>query len=165
MIDPQTVFREELEAIRSAGTWKEERPISSSQHAQITIRAQRVLNFCSNNYLGLANDPRVLEAACDAIREWGFGLASVRFISGTQDLHRRLESRLAAFFGFDDAILFGSCFDANGGVFEALLGEQDVVISDSLNHASIIDGIRLSKARRLRYPHGDLQALEQILAE
>lgn len=124
-----------------------------------------MLNFCANNYLGLSDHPAVLEAARRALEERGFGLSSVRFICGTQDRHRQLEERLAGFFGFEDAILFGSCFDANGGVFEALLGESDAIVSDQLNHASIIDGIRLCKARRYRYAHADLTELEARLRE
>ncbi len=159
------VFAATLEEIRSAGTWKEERVIQSPQGAEIEVGGRRVLNFCANNYLGLSGHPRLLAAAREALDARGYGLSSVRFICGTQDLHRELERRLAAFFGFEDAILFSSCFDANGGVFEALLGEQDAIVSDSLNHASIIDGIRLAKARRYRYAHADLADLEAKLGE
>jgi glycine C-acetyltransferase len=159
------VFAATLEEIRAAGTWKEERIIQSSQGAEIEVGGRRVLNFCANNYLGLSGHPRLLDAARAALDARGYGLSSVRFICGTQDLHRELERRLAAFFGFADAILFSSCFDANGGVFEALLSEQDAIVSDSLNHASIIDGIRLAKARRYRYAHADLADLESKLAE
>jgi glycine C-acetyltransferase len=159
------VFRTEIDAIKAAGTWKEERLIGSPQGVEIEVGGRRVLNFCANNYLGLSDHPAVLEAARRALDERGFGLSSVRFICGTQDRHRQLEERLAAFFGFEDAILFGSCFDANGGVFEALLGEADAVISDQLNHASIIDGVRLCKARRYRYAHADLGELEARLRE
>ncbi len=159
------VFRRQLEEIRAAGTWKEERLIASPQGAEILVNGKRVLNFCANNYLGLSSHPRLLQAAREALDERGYGLSSVRFICGTQDRHRELERRLAAFFGFEDAILFSSCFDANGGVFEALLGEEDAVISDALNHASIIDGIRLCKARRLRYAHADMAELEVRLEE
>ncbi len=154
------VFRAELDAIREAGTWKEERLITSAQGVEITVEGRPVLNFCANNYLSFSNHPAVAAAAREALDERGFGMSSVRFICGTQDRHRELERSLASFFGFEDAILFGSCFDANGGVFEALLGEQDAVISDALNHASIIDGIRLCKARRLRYAHADMSDLE-----
>jgi glycine C-acetyltransferase len=159
------VFAATLEEIRAAGTWKEERIIQSPQGAEIEVGGRRVLNFCANNYLGLSGHPRLLDAARAALDARGYGLSSVRFICGTQDLHRELERRLAAFFGFADAILFSSCFDANGGVFEALLSEQDAIVSDSLNHASIIDGIRLAKARRYRYAHADLADLESKLAE
>ena len=159
------VFRAELEAIAAAGTFKEERILASPQGAEIQVGGRTVLNFCSNNYLGLSSHPAVLAAAHDALRDRGFGLSSVRFICGTQDLHKRLEAELARFFGFEDAILFGSCFDANGGVFEALLGEQDAIVSDTLNHASLIDGIRLCKARRHRYASGDLDELGARLAE
>jgi glycine C-acetyltransferase len=161
----QAILERQLEEIRSAGTWKEERILASPQGAVIRVGEREVLNFCANNYLGLSCHPRVLEAARRALEERGFGLSSVRFICGTQDLHRRLEAELARFFGFEDAILFGSCFDANGGVFEALLGEEDAVVSDALNHASLIDGIRLCKARRLRYASGDVGELEGRLAE
>ena len=159
------VFARTLEEIRAAGTWKEERILQSPQGAEIEVGGRRVLNFCANNYLGLSGHPELLAAARAALDARGYGLSSVRFICGTQDLHRELERRLSAFFGFDDAILFSSCFDANGGVFEALLSEQDAIVSDSLNHASIIDGIRLAKARRLRYAHADLADLESKLAE
>ena len=159
------VFAAVLEEIRAAGTWKEERIIQSPQGPEIEVGGRKVLNFCANNYLGLSDHPRLLEAARAALDGRGYGLSSVRFICGTQDLHRELERRLAAFFGFDDAILFSSCFDANGGVFEALLGEQDAIVSDALNHASIIDGIRLAKARRYRYAHADLDDLEARLRE
>ncbi|HVP69050.1 MAG TPA: glycine C-acetyltransferase [Anaeromyxobacteraceae bacterium] len=161
----RAVFQSVLDEIRAAGTWKEERLIGSPQGAEIEVLGRKVLNFCANNYLGLSSHPRLLAAAREALDDRGYGLSSVRFICGTQDRHRELERRLAAFFGFEDAILFSSCFDANGGVFEALLGEEDAVISDALNHASIIDGIRLCKARRLRYAHADLRDLEARLAE
>ena len=159
------VFARALEEIRAAGTWKEERIIQSPQGAEIEVGGRRVLNFCANNYLGLSDHPGLLAAARAALGDRGYGLSSVRFICGTQDRHRELERRLAAFFGFEDTILFSSCFDANGGVFEALLGEEDAIVSDSLNHASIIDGIRLAKARRFRYAHADLADLEAKLTE
>ncbi len=159
------LFRSTLEEIRTAGTWKEERILQSPQGAEIEVGGRLVLNFCANNYLGLSSHPDLLAAARAALDGRGYGLSSVRFICGTQDLHRELERRLSAFFGFDDAILFSSCFDANGGVFEALLGEEDAIVSDSLNHASIIDGIRLAKARRYRYAHADLADLEAKLVE
>jgi glycine C-acetyltransferase len=159
-------FAATLEGIRAAGLEKTERRILGPQGASIRVQesAEPVLNFCANNYLGLSSHPRVLEAAREALDAYGYGLSSVRFICGTQDLHQRLEARLARFFGMDDAILYSSCFDANGGLFETLLDERDAVISDALNHASIIDGVRLCKAERLRYPHGDMGALEQALA-
>jgi glycine C-acetyltransferase len=159
------VFARAIEEIRAAGTWKEERIIQSPQGAEIEVGGRKVLNFCANNYLGLSDHPALLAAARATLDDRGYGLSSVRFICGTQDRHRELEGRLAAFFGFEDAILFSSCFDANGGVFEALLGEQDAIVSDSLNHASIIDGIRLAKARRFRYAHADLADLEAKLVE
>jgi glycine C-acetyltransferase len=157
------VYRAELKAIRDAGTWKEERLIASRQGVEIDVGGKKVLNFCSNNYLGLSSHPRVLAAAHRALDERGYGMSSVRFICGTQDKHRELEKKLSGFFGFDDCILFSSCFDANGGVFEALLGEQDAIISDALNHASIIDGVRLCKAERFRYANGDMGELETHL--
>ncbi len=163
--EARAVFRRQLDEIRAAGTWKEERLIASPQGAEILVNGKRVLNFCANNYLGLSSHPRLLAAARAALDERGFGLSSVRFICGTQDRHRELERRLAAFLGFEDAILFSSCFDANGGVFEALLSEEDAVISDALNHASVIDGIRLCKARRTRYAHADMAELEARLEE
>jgi glycine C-acetyltransferase len=163
--DAQKLLARALEEIRAAGTWKEERILQSPQGAEIEVGGRKVLNFCANNYLGLSDHPSLLSAARSALDGRGYGLSSVRFICGTQDLHRELERRLAAFFGFQDAILFSSCFDANGGVFEALLGEQDAIVSDSLNHASIIDGIRLAKARRYRYAHADLADLESKLGE
>ncbi|HZZ85871.1 MAG TPA: glycine C-acetyltransferase [Anaeromyxobacteraceae bacterium] len=161
--DAAGIFRAQLEAVRAAGTFKEERVLASPQGAEILVNGRRVLNFCANNYLGLSSHPAVLEGARRALDARGFGLSSVRFICGTQDLHKELEARLARFFGFEDAVLFGSCFDANGGVFEALLGEEDAIVSDSLNHASLIDGIRLCKAERHRYPSGDLAEAERLL--
>jgi glycine C-acetyltransferase len=154
----------ELDEIRSAGLFKAERVIVSPQGSSIRVGdGQEVLNFCANNYLGLADDPRIISAAKEAIDRWGYGLASVRFICGTQDVHKQLEQRISGFLGTEDTILYSSCFDANGGLFETLLGEQDAVISDELNHASIIDGIRLSKARRLRYRNRDLADLQAQL--
>jgi glycine C-acetyltransferase len=145
-------IEDELGEIRSAGLFKAERVIVTPQGAGIRVTGgAEVLNLCANNYLGLADDPRIVAAAKQAMDRWGYGLASVRFICGTQDVHKRLEQRISEFLGTEDTILYSSCFDANGGLFETLLGEQDAVISDELNHASIIDGIRLSKARRLRY--------------
>ena len=155
-----------LEEIRAAGLYKDERIITTPQNVEIKVSdGSEVLNFCANNYLGLADHPEVIAAAHKALDEHGFGLASVRFICGTQDLHKDLESTISAFFGTDDAILYTSCFDANGGLFETLLGPQDAVISDSLNHASIIDGIRLCKAQRHRYPNSDMAALEKALQD
>ncbi len=159
------VYRAQLQEIRDAGTWKEERLIASHQGVEILVNGNKVLNFCANNYLGLSSHPEMLAAARAALDERGYGLSSVRFICGTQDQHRSLEKKLAQFFGFEDAILFGSCFDANGGVFEALLGEEDAIISDALNHASIIDGIRLCKAQRFRYANGDMDELEKLLQQ
>jgi glycine C-acetyltransferase len=154
----------ELDEIRSAGLFKAERVIVSPQGSSIRVAdGMQVLNLCANNYLGLADDPRIVAAAKEALDHWGYGLASVRFICGTQDVHKQLERRISAFLGTEDTILYSSCFDANGGLFETLLGEQDAVISDELNHASIIDGIRLSKARRLRYHNRDMADLEAQL--
>ncbi|HEX8907723.1 MAG TPA: glycine C-acetyltransferase [Anaeromyxobacteraceae bacterium] len=161
----QEIFRRQLEAIRAAGTYKEEHPLASPQGARVVVGGREVLNFCANNYLGLSSHPAVLEGARRALDQRGFGLSSVRFICGTQDLHQELEAALARFFGFEAVILFGSCFDANGGVFEALLGEEDAIVSDALNHASLIDGIRLCKARRYRYASGDVAELEARLEE
>lgn len=154
---------QELAGIEEAGLTKHERGIRGPQRAEITADGAEVLNFCANNYLGLADDPRILSAARTALDEWGYGLASVRFICGTQEQHLELERRLADFLGTDDAILYSSCFDANGGVFETLFSAEDAIISDELNHASIIDGIRLSKARRLRYRNRDMADLEEQL--
>ena len=153
----------ELDEIRRASLWKGERVIESPQGARIAVGGHEVLNFCANNYLGLANDPRLIQAAQDGLARWGFGMASVRFICGTQSIHKDLEAAIARFLGTEDAILYASCFDANGGLFEALLGEPDVVISDALNHASIIDGIRLCRAQRRRYEHTDMTDLERML--
>jgi glycine C-acetyltransferase len=156
----------ELDEIRAAGLFKAERVIDSPQGPDIRVTdGNEVLNLCANNYLGLADDPRIVAAAKDALDRWGYGLASVRFICGTQDVHKQLERRISAFLGTADTILYSSCFDANGGLFETVLGEQDAVISDELNHASIIDGIRLSKARRLRYHNRDMADLEAQLKD
>lgn len=149
-----------LAQIEADGLMKRERLIEGAQGAHVTIGGRRMLNLCANNYLGLADDPRLVAAAEAAMASHGYGMASVRFICGTQDLHRALEARLARFFGMEDAILFAACFDANGGLFEPLLGEEDAIVSDSLNHASIIDGIRLCKARRFRFQNGDMADLE-----
>jgi len=157
---------ETLAEIREAGTYKSELTMTTPQGAHVNVEESgELLNLCANNYLGLANHPAIVEAARDALDRWGYGMASVRFICGTQALHRELEQRLSEFLGTDDTILFSSCFDANGGLFEALLGEEDAVISDQLNHASIIDGIRLCKAQRLRYANGDMDELERRLEE
>lgn len=153
----------ELAGIEEAGLTKHERGIRGPQNAAITADGAEVLNFCANNYLGLADDPRILDAATTALQEWGYGLASVRFICGTQEQHLELERRLADFLGTDEAILYSSCFDANGGVFETLFAADDAIISDELNHASIIDGIRLSKAQRFRYRNRDMADLEEQL--
>ncbi len=165
----EMAFLEDLgrrtEALRSEGLYKDERVISSPQDAAVSLERGSVLNFSANNYLGLANHPAVIAAAEDGLRRHGFGVASVRFICGTQTVHKELERRLSAFLGTEDTILYSSCFDANTGLFETLLGEEDAVISDALNHASIIDGIRLCKARRLRYANGDMADLERRLKE
>src|SRR3954454_1574012 len=155
-----------LAEIREAGLWKHEHLISTPQSAHVGLDGQPdVLNLCANNYLGLASHPAIVEAAHDALDRYGFGMASVRFICGTQTLHRELEERLSEFLGSDDTILYSSCFDANGGLFEALLGAEDAVISDELNHASIIDGVRLCKAQRFRYKNNDMVELEARLQE
>ena len=156
-------LHQETEALRSEGLFKSERIITSPQQADIQVGEDTVLNLCANNYLGLANHPKLLETAKKAIDTYGFGLASVRFICGTQDVHKTLEKRLAAFLGTEDTILYSSAFDANGGLFETLLGPEDAVISDALNHASIIDGVRLCKAKRFRYANNDMADLERQL--
>ena len=159
-------YAAELDAIRDQGLFKAERIITGPQSAQIELADGRtVLNFCANNYLGLADHPDVIQAAKDALDSHGFGMASVRFICGTQDLHKQLEARIAEFFGTEDTILYAACFDANGGLFEPLLGEEDAIISDALNHASIIDGVRLCKARRYRYANCDMADLEKQLQQ
>ena len=159
-------LEEELKQIREAGLFKDERIISSPQEAEITLNTgQTVLNFCANNYLGLSNHPALVNAAKEALDTYGFGMSSVRFICGTQDLHKTLESKIAEFFGTEDTILYAACFDANGGVFEPLLTAEDAIISDSLNHASIIDGVRLCKAQRYRYKNADMDDLEAQLKE
>lgn len=158
-------LQQRLDDIEEAGLFKRERQIASPQSSHIRTGGADVLNFCANNYLGLANNPAIISAAKKAMDDWGFGLASVRFICGTQKLHVELEERVSSFLGTEDTILFSSCFDANGGVFEALFSEEDAIISDELNHASIIDGIRLSKAKRFRYKNRDMQDLEtQLIA-
>ena len=159
-------LRSQLEEIRSAGLYKSERVIATPQQPTVKVSDGRdVLNFCANNYLGLADDPRVVAAAKEALDRWGYGMASVRFICGTQEVHKELERRLSGFLKTEDSILYSSCFDANGGLFETLLGKEDAVISDELNHASIIDGIRLCAARRYRYHNRDMAHLEEQLRE
>ena len=155
----------ELAALREQGLYKEERVLQGPQGAEVTVGGATVLNFCANNYLGLAGDPRVVEAAKRTLDQWAYGLSSVRFICGTTELHKQLESELAAFLGLEDAILYAACFDANGGVFEPLLGEDSAIITDQLNHASIIDGVRLCKAQRFIYRHADLESLAHRLEE
>ena len=154
-----------IQELKDSGLYKNERPIDSAQQAHIHSANRELLNFCANNYLGLANDPRVIKAAREILDERGFGVASVRFICGTQDIHKELEAEVSRFLDTEDTILFSSCFDANGGVFEALFSEEDAIISDELNHASIIDGIRLSKAKRFRYLNRDMVDLERCLQE
>jgi glycine C-acetyltransferase len=154
---------QELDRLHQKSLYKNERVISSAQQPHLVADGRRVINFCANNYLGLCNHPELIQAAQDALKQYGFGLSSVRFICGTQDIHKALESALSRFLGTEDTILFSSCFDANGGVFEALFGEEDAIISDALNHASIIDGIRLCRARRLRYANNDMADLEKQL--
>ncbi|MCB0446512.1 MAG: glycine C-acetyltransferase, partial [Gelidibacter sp.] len=162
----QQHLQQELKSIKDAGLYKEERIITSPQGAEITLNTgETVLNFCANNYLGLSSHPEVVQAAKDAMDTHGFGMSSVRFICGTQDIHKTLEAKIAEFYGTEDTILYAAAFDANGGVFEPLLGEEDAIISDSLNHASIIDGVRLCKAARYRYQNSDMKDLEkQLLA-
>src|SRR6188474_2845174 len=155
----------EVEEIRTSGLYKTERIISSPQGAEITVNNKTVLNFCANNYLGLSSHPKVIEAAHKAIDSHGYGMSSVRFICGTQDIHKELEKKLSEFVGTDDTILYAAAFDANGGVFEPLFNEEDGIISDALNHASIIDGVRLCKANRFRYEHNNMDDLEAKLKE
>jgi glycine C-acetyltransferase len=156
-------LQQELQEIKDAGLYKQERIIESEQGAEITVNGRKVLNFCANNYLGLSSHPKVIEAAHRTIDQRGYGMSSVRFICGTQDIHKELEEKLSKFLGTEDTILYVACFDANGGVFEPLLGENDAIISDELNHASIIDGVRLCKSRRGRYKHNDMADLEAQL--
>src|SRR5262245_58201576 len=159
------ILRPQLEDLKARGLYKRERQLESPQGSAIDVGGREVINFCANNYLGLANHPAIVEAAHDGLRRYGYGMASVRFICGTQDLHKRLESAVAHFLRKDDAILYTSCFDANTGLFETLLSEDDTILSDELNHASIIDGIRLCKAKRYRYKHADMADLERGLQE
>ena len=166
MSNSKQIYQDTLSQIEAEGLYKKERTITTPQSVGInTIEGGDVLNFCANNYLGLANNPEVIAAAKKALDDHGFGMASVRFICGTQDLHKQLESKISEFFGTDDTILYTSCFDANGGLFETLLGPEDAVISDALNHASIIDGVRLCKAQRYRYANSDMADLEAKLKE
>ena len=158
-------LQQTLTEIREAGLYKSERIITSAQRAEITVADKQVLNFCANNYLGLSDNPRLIEAAKKAMDSHGFGMSSVRFICGTQDIHKQLEAAIAEYFGTEDTILYAACFDANGGVFEPLLTEEDAIISDALNHASIIDGVRLCKAQRYRYANADMAELEECLKQ
>ena len=161
----QQYLREKIDGIEQAGLYKRERVIEGPQQAEIPVATGSVLNLCANNYLGLANHPAIVQAAQKALEQWGYGLASVRFICGTQAIHKELEARISEFLGTEDTILYSSCFDANGGLFETLLEAEDAIISDELNHASIIDGVRLSKAARYRYRNGDMNDLEEKLKE
>ena len=163
--DINAFLRTELDGLRAKGLYKAERRITSPQRSGITVNGAEVVNFCANNYLGLANHPDIVNAALDGVKTWGYGLSSVRFICGTQDIHKRCEQQIAGFFGKADSILYISCFDANGGLFEPLLTDQDAIISDELNHASIIDGVRLCKAQRFRYKHNDMTDLRAKLEE
>jgi glycine C-acetyltransferase len=163
--NPRAHYRAILDDIHDSGLWKDERIITSPQGSEITVGGRTVVNFCANNYLGLSSHDRVIEAAREALDSRGYGLSSVRFICGTQDRHKQLEAAISKFLGTEDTILYTSCFDANGGLFETLLGPEDAVISDALNHASIIDGIRLCKAQRLRFEHDDMADLEARLEE
>ena len=159
------VLEKELEEIKSLGLFKTERIITTPQGADITANGKEVVNFCANNYLGLSFHPKVIEAAKRAIDTHGYGMSSVRFICGTQDIHKELETKISKFLGTEDTILYAAAFDANGGIFEPLFNEQDAIISDELNHASIIDGVRLCKAQRFRFKHNDMADLERILRE
>jgi glycine C-acetyltransferase len=163
--DLNAFLRTQLADLKEKGLYKAERRLESPQRSGITVNGREVVNFCANNYLGLANHPDIVAAALEGLKTWGYGLSSVRFICGTQDVHKRLEQQIAGFFGKGDSILYISCFDANGGLFEPLLGEQDAIISDELNHASIIDGVRLCKAQRFRYKHNDMADLKAKLEE
>src|SRR6516162_4012468 len=157
--------RQQLDDLRGQGLYKAERLLQSPQGSAIRVGDREVINFCANNYLGLANHPAIVEAAHEGLRQYGYGVASVRFICGTQTIHKELESAVARFLGKDDAILYSSCWDGNGGLFETILGDTDAVLSDELNHASIIDGIRLCKAKRYRYKHRDMAELESQLKD
>src|SRR6266478_821042 len=160
-----TFLRTQLDDLKAKGLYKSERRIETPQNAAIRVNHKEVVNFCANNYLGLANHPDIVAAAQDGLKTWGYGLSSVRFICGTQDIHKRLEEQIARFFQKGDSILYISCFDANGGLFEPLLTDQDTIISDELNHASIIDGVRLCKAQRFRFKHNDMADLKAKLEE
>src|SRR5438034_9917934 len=159
------LLRTQLDDLKAKGLFKRERQLQGPQGSAIRVGGREVINFCANNYLGLANHPAIVEAAQEGLRRYGYGMASVRFICGTQELHKKLEAAIAGFLRKDDAILYSSCWDANGGLFETILGEEDAVLSDELNHASIIDGVRLCKARRVRYRHNDMAELEMGLKE
>src|SRR6516162_7445789 len=159
------MLRAQLDDLQARGLYKRERQLQGPQGSAIKVGGREVINFCANNYLGLANHPAIVKAAHDGLDRYGYGLSSVRFICGTQDLHKQLEGAVARFLGKDDAILYSSCWDANGGLFETILGDEDTVLSDELNHASIIDGIRLCKARRVRYKHSDMTELERGLQD
>ena len=163
MKEIKNILQSQMDDIKSAGTFKNERIIETPQETQINVLGKSVINFCANNYLGLSNNDIVKKAAIDAIEEWGFGLSSVRFICGTQAIHKDLEKIVSEFHRMEDTILYSSCFDANGGLFETILSEKDAVFSDKLNHASIIDGIRLCKAEKNRYNHADMNHLEELL--
>src|SRR5678816_3085809 len=156
-------LQQTINEIREAGLYKSERVIESPQEARINVGGREVLNMCANNYLGLSDDPQIVKAAQEGLAKWGYGLSSVRFICGTQEIHKELEKKISEFLGTEDTILYTSCFDANGGLFETLLGEEDAIISDELNHASIIDGVRLCKAQRFRYKNSDMADLEAQL--
>ena len=157
-------LQKELQATREAGLYKEERVIMTPQGAEIKVKTgETVLNFCANNYLGLSSHPKLIEAAHKTLDEWGYGLSSVRFICGTQDIHKQLEAKVSEFLGTDDTILYAACFDANGGVFEPFFDDNCAIISEALNHASIIDGVRLCKAQRFRYANNDMNELEDFL--
>ena len=161
----QPQLENELKSIEEAGLFKKERIIETPQGAEITVNGKTVLNFCANNYLGLSSHPKVIEAAHKTLDQWGYGMSSVRFICGTQTIHKELEAKIAEFLGMEDTILYAACFDANGGVFEPLLSDQDAIISDELNHASIIDGVRLCKSMRFRYKNNNMEDLERCLKE
>tara|TARA_X000001036_G_scaffold356185_1_gene338177 strand:- start:30 stop:1208 length:1179 start_codon:yes stop_codon:yes gene_type:complete len=163
MANIKNILGNQLEQIKQDGTFKDERIIQTPQETEINVLGETVINFCANNYLGLSNDIAIKKAAIQAIDEWGFGLSSVRFICGTQTIHKDLENKVSEFHGKEDTILYSSCFDANGGLFETILSKEDAVFSDELNHASIIDGIRLSKAEKNRYKHADMEHLEELL--
>src|SRR5690554_6335592 len=158
-------IRGQIEEVKNDGLYKSERVISSSQYSEIEVNHEKVLNFCANNYLGLANHPDLIKAAKQGLDEHGFGVASVRFICGTQDIHKTLEQKLSEFLGTENTILYSSCFDANTGLFETILGPEDAIVSDALNHASIIDGVRLCKAKRYRYANNDMTSLKQQLEQ